>query len=145
MIRVIIVDDHPVIRRGLKQIIGAEPNMQVVGEAQNAREAIQLIRRTACDAVVLDIALPDASGLTVLDELKSDRRRPPVLIMSMYEEEQYAVRVAESRRLRLPDEGQSSRGTDQGNSEDRLRRKIRQPLSRGKTGVRPDIPDDDAS
>ena len=93
MIRVIIVDDHPVIRRGLKQIIGAEPNMRVVGEAQNAREAIQLIRRTACDVVVLDIALPGASGLTVLDELKSDHSRPPILIMSMYEEEQYAVRV----------------------------------------------------
>jgi two-component system, NarL family, invasion response regulator UvrY len=93
MIRVIIVDDHPIIRRGLKQIIGAEPNMQVVGEAQDAREAIQIIRRTACDAIILDIALPGANGLTVLDELKSDRRRPPVLIMSMYEEEQYAVRA----------------------------------------------------
>jgi two-component system invasion response regulator UvrY len=93
MIRVIIVDDHPVVRRGLKQIIGAEPNMRVVGEAQFAREAIQLIRRTACDAVILDFALPDANGLTVLNELKSDHRRPPVLIMSMYEEEQYAVRL----------------------------------------------------
>lgn len=93
MIRVIIVDDHPVIRRGLKQIIGAEPNMQVVGEARNAREAIQLVRRTACDAVVLDIALPGPSGLTVLDEMKSDHRRPPVLVMSIYEEEQYAIRV----------------------------------------------------
>ena len=93
MIREIIVDDHPVIRHGLKQIIGAEPNMQVVGEAQTAQEAIQLIRRSACDAVVLDISLPGPSGLTVLDELKSDHRRPPVLIMSMYEEEQYAVRA----------------------------------------------------
>jgi two-component system invasion response regulator UvrY len=93
MIRVIIVDDHPVVRRGLKQIIGAEPDMRVVGEAECAREAIERIRGAACDAVVLDFALPDANGFTVLNTLQSDRARPPILIMSMYEEEQYAVRL----------------------------------------------------
>ena len=72
MIRVITVDDHPVVRRGLKQIIAAEQDMQVVGEAENAREAIHVIRQTACDAVVLDITLPDASGLDVLSRLRSE-------------------------------------------------------------------------
>jgi len=93
MIRVIIVDDHPVVRRGLKQIIAAEQEMQVVGEAENAREAIRVIRRTACDAVVLDITLPDGSGLDVLSRLKSERPTLPVLIMSIHKEEQYALRV----------------------------------------------------
>ena len=93
MIRVIIVDDHPVVRRGLKQIIAAEEDMQVVGEAENAREAIRVIRRTACDAVVLDITLPDGSGLDVLSRLKSERPTLPVLIMSIHKEEQYALRV----------------------------------------------------
>ena len=93
MIRVIIVDDHPVVRRGLKQIIAAEQDMQVVGEAENAREAIRVIREIACDAVVLDITLPDASGLDVLSRLKSEYPTLPVLIMSIHDEEQYAVRV----------------------------------------------------
>ena len=93
MIRVIIVDDHPVVRRGLKQIIAAEQDMQVVGEAENAREAIRIIREIACDAVVLDITLPDGSGLDVLIQLKSERPTLPVLIMSIHEEEQYALRV----------------------------------------------------
>ena len=93
MIRVITVDDHPVVRRGLKQIIAAEQDMQVVGEAENAQEAIRVIRETACDAVVLDITLPDASGLDVLSQLKSEHPTLPVLIMSIHEEELYALRV----------------------------------------------------
>ncbi len=93
MIQVIIVDDHPVVRLGLKQIIAAEQDMQVVGEAENAREALSAVSRTACDAVVLDITLPDASGLEVLTQLKRDRPALPVLIMSIHEEELYALRV----------------------------------------------------
>ena len=93
MIGVIIVDDHPVVRRGLKQIIAAEQDMQVAGEAENAREAIRIIREIACDAVVLDITLPDASGLDVLNQSKHERPTLPVLIMSIHDEEQYAVRV----------------------------------------------------
>ncbi|MBW2557901.1 MAG: response regulator transcription factor [Deltaproteobacteria bacterium] len=93
MIRVIIVDDHPVVRRGLNQIIAAQQDMQVTGEAENAREALRVIRRTACDAVVLDITLPDASGLEVLNRLQRERPTLPVLIMSIHEEELYALRV----------------------------------------------------
>jgi two-component system invasion response regulator UvrY len=93
MIRVIIVDDHPVVRRGLKQIIAAEQDMQVVGEGENAREALRVIREVACDALVLDITLPDGSGLDVLGQLRSERPTLPVLIMSIHDEEQYALRV----------------------------------------------------
>jgi two-component system invasion response regulator UvrY len=93
MIRVITIDDHPVVRRGLKQIVAAEQDMQVVGEAENAREALRVIREIACDAVVLDITLPDASGLDVLSRLKSERPTLPVLIMSIHDEEPYALRV----------------------------------------------------
>lgn len=93
MIRVITVDDHPVVRRGLKQIIEGEPDMQVVGQAENALEAIRVIRQTACDAVVLDITLPGASGIEVLNQLRNERPELPVLIMSVHEEEQYADRL----------------------------------------------------
>jgi len=93
MIRVIIVDDHPVVRRGLKQIIEEEPDMQVVNQAGNAHDAIFVISQTACDAVILDITLPGVSGIEVLNQLRREHPDLPVLIMSMHEEEQYALRV----------------------------------------------------
>jgi two-component system, NarL family, invasion response regulator UvrY len=93
MIRVIIVDDHPVVRRGLKQIIEEEPDMQMVNQAGNARDAISVIGQTACDAVILDITLPGVSGIEVLNQLRREHPDLPVLIMSMHEEEQYALRV----------------------------------------------------
>ncbi len=93
MIRVIVVDDHPVVRRGLRQMIEAEEGMKVVGEAGNGREAITIIRRTACDIVTLDIALPDVNGIEVFDQLHHEQPKLHVLIMSVYEEEQYAQRM----------------------------------------------------
>jgi len=92
MIRVIIIDDHPVVRRGLRQIIEEEPDMQVVGEAENAREFFPLVRKTDCTLVLLDISLPDRSGFDVLKQLKYERPKLPVLILSIHPEEHYAVR-----------------------------------------------------
>ncbi|KQC08291.1 MAG: LuxR family transcriptional regulator [Smithella sp. SDB] len=93
MIRVITVDDHAVVRRGLKQIIEEESDMQVVNEAGNGRDAISIIRRTACDVVILDISLPGMSGIEVLHYIRHEHPDLPVLIMSMHEEKQYAFRV----------------------------------------------------
>jgi two-component system invasion response regulator UvrY len=92
MIKVIIVDDHPVVRRGLKQIIEDEPDMQVVGEATNAGDCFSLVRRMECSLVLLDITLPDRSGFDVLIQLKYERPGLPVLILSAHSEDQYAVR-----------------------------------------------------
>jgi DNA-binding NarL/FixJ family response regulator len=93
MIRIIIVDDHPVVRRGLKQILQEEPDVKVVGEAESAQEAFKIIRTIDCDAVVLDISLPGASGVEILKQLKYEYKKLPVLILSVHPEEQYAVRV----------------------------------------------------
>jgi DNA-binding NarL/FixJ family response regulator len=93
MIKVIIVDDHPVVRRGLKQILHEEPDVKVVGEAESAQEAFKIIRTIDCDAVVLDISLPGASGVEILKQLKYEYKKLPVLILSVHPEEQYAVRV----------------------------------------------------
>jgi DNA-binding NarL/FixJ family response regulator len=93
MIKVIIVDDHPVVRRGLKQILQEEPDVKVVGEAESAQEALKIIRAIDCDAVVLDISLPGASGVEILKQLKHEYQKLPVLILSVHPEEQYAVRV----------------------------------------------------
>jgi len=92
MIKVIVVDDHPVVRRGLKQIIEGEPDMQVAGEAKNAGECLSLVRKMEYSLVLLDIALPDKSGFEVLKQLQHERPGLPVLILSVHPENHYAVR-----------------------------------------------------
>ena len=93
MIRVLIADDHAVVRQGLKQILGDTPEMLVAGEATNGQEALDKVRAEVWDVVVLDISMPDRSGLDILKELQSERPKLPVLVLSMYSEDQFAVRV----------------------------------------------------
>jgi DNA-binding NarL/FixJ family response regulator len=92
MIKVIIVDDHPVVRRGLKQIIEDEPDMKVAGEAKNAGECFSLVQKTDCTLVVLDITLPDRNGFDVLKQLKYEHPNLPILILSVHPEDQYGLR-----------------------------------------------------
>ena len=93
MIRVLIADDHPIVRQGLQQILGDTPEMRVVGEATNGQEALDMVRAEAWDVVVLDISMPDHSGLDILKQLTSERPGLPVLVLSMYSEDQFAMRV----------------------------------------------------
>ena len=93
MIKILIADDHAIVRQGLKQTVADQPDMEVVGEARDAAEALKLVREAAWDVVVLDITMPGRSGLDLLKELKAERPRLPVLILSMHSEEQFAVRA----------------------------------------------------
>jgi DNA-binding NarL/FixJ family response regulator len=93
MIRVMIVDDHAVVRRGLKQILSEEPDMVTVGEGSNAAELMELLRQHSCDVLVLDISMPGRSGLDVLGELKQTRRDLRVLVLSIHPVDQFAMRV----------------------------------------------------
>ncbi len=93
MIRILIVDDHSIVRKGLKQIVEQQPDMIVAGEAQSAGEALQLVRKEGWDVVVLDINMPGRNGLEVLAEMRKRLSKTPVLILSIYPEEQYALRV----------------------------------------------------
>lgn len=93
MIRVLIADDHPVVRRGLVQIVGDESDMAVVGEAANVQELLALARKERHDVVVLDISMPGRSGLEAIKELKQERPQLPILVLSMHPEDQYAVRA----------------------------------------------------
>jgi len=81
------------VRRGLKQIIEEEGDMQVINEAGNGRDAISVIRQTDCDVVILDISLPEISGIEFLHHIRHEYPDLPALIMSMHEERQYASRV----------------------------------------------------
>jgi two-component system invasion response regulator UvrY len=93
MINVVVVDDHAVVREGLKRIVSESGGMTVTGEAADGHEAMRVIKSEPCDVVLLDITMPNKSGLDVLKELHAESPRLPVLVLSMHPEDQYAVRV----------------------------------------------------
>jgi YesN/AraC family two-component response regulator len=84
MIKVIVIDDHAVVREGLKRIIGETLEMSVVAEAGGGNEGLNFVRSVPCDVVLFVIALPQRSGLDVLKELHAEKPRLPVLILSGY-------------------------------------------------------------
>jgi len=92
-LRVLIADDHPIVRRGLREILAAETRIAEVIEAAHPQQVLDLARTCACGVVVLDLGLPGRGGLEVLKDLRRDHPRLPVLILSMQPEEQYAVRA----------------------------------------------------
>lgn len=96
MIKILIVDDHAVVRRGLKQILSDEPDMAVCGEAPDTRELAKIVDTQNWDIIILDITLTDGNGLDVLAELKRKHPSLPVLILSVHPEEQYAIRALKS-------------------------------------------------
>src|SRR6266852_1578666 len=93
MTRILIVDDHAVVRDGIKKIFDEQPDTIAFGQAGTAAEALSLVRDEDWDVVVLDLSLGARSGLEVLKELKQIRPKLPVLILSMHSEEQFARRA----------------------------------------------------
>jgi len=93
MIRVIIADDHPVVRQGLKKIISETTDIVVEEEAGSGHEAIEKIRLDEFDVLLLDLAMPGITGLDTLTQIRKEKPRLPVLVLSVYPEEQYAVRA----------------------------------------------------
>ncbi|HTL27005.1 MAG TPA: response regulator transcription factor [Burkholderiales bacterium] len=91
--RVLIADDHAVVRRGLKQILSEERDISVVGEARNGHEALEMSRRLEWDVAVVDYAMPGRGGVELLKEIKRHHPKRPVLVLSMYPEEWHAVQV----------------------------------------------------
>ena len=96
MIKILIADDHAIVREGLKQILSESPDLVVVAEASSGQEVLEKISKNDLDLVVLDIAMPGRGGLDILKEIKTQKPRLPVLMLSMYPEEQYAIRVLKS-------------------------------------------------
>jgi len=96
MIRILIADDHPIVRRGLKQILSDESDVALVGEAQNGREVLEMVYQEHWDAVVLDIGMPGRGGLDTLKELKRLHPKLPVLILSIQPEDQFGMRALQA-------------------------------------------------
>jgi two-component system invasion response regulator UvrY len=93
MINILIADDHAVVRRGLKQIVSETPDLIVTGEASTGFEALDLVRGNDYDVVVLDISMPGGDGLDILKQLKKEKPKMPILVLSVHPEDQYAIRV----------------------------------------------------
>lgn len=93
MKRVLLVDDHAVVRKGLKQILEEAVVDLDIAEATDGSEAIMMVQQGSWDALILDISLPGISGLDVLKRIRTERKKLPILILSMHPEEQYGVRV----------------------------------------------------
>jgi DNA-binding NarL/FixJ family response regulator len=97
--RIFILDDHSLVREGLTKLIEQEPDLCVCAEATDATEALESIRRSAPDAVVLDISLPGESGLELIKRIQTLENPPPVLVLSMHDEAFYAKRALRAGAL----------------------------------------------
>ncbi|MCK5330204.1 MAG: response regulator transcription factor [Candidatus Marinimicrobia bacterium] len=92
-VRVCIVDDHPIVRRGLKEIISEIPGFMIVGEVDNGKDALRFLNENDVDIVTLDISMPGQSGIDILEQIMNIYPEIKVLILSMHPEEQYALRA----------------------------------------------------
>lgn len=93
MIRVLVADDHAIVREGIKQILADQADMRLVGEAENGQEVLRAVRAGEVDLVLLDMSMPGRSGIELIKEIKRVQPSLRVLVLSMHEEEQYAVRA----------------------------------------------------
>lgn len=93
MIDILVVDDHALIRKGLKMLLEEKPDFIVKGEAETGAQAIKMVREQHFDLVLLDISLPDKHGMDVLKQLKAEQPAIKIIVLSMYPEDQYGVRA----------------------------------------------------
>ena len=129
MIRILIADDHAIVRAGLKQFVADQADMSVAGEAATGAETVSLVRNEPYDVVLLDISMPDRNGVDTLKQLKQIRPEMPVLMLSAHAEEQYAVNL-----LRAGAAGYVSKET----ASTQLVQAIR-TVTRGRKYVSPDL------
>ena len=93
MIKILIADDHPVVRQGIRQIVGQTGDLSIVDEATNSQEVLERVGRVPIDIVLLDLSMPGMDGLDLLKQLKREHPRMPVLIVTMHSEHEFAIRA----------------------------------------------------
>src|SRR5437899_2992366 len=91
--KILIADDHPIVRQGLKQILSAEQDMEVVGEADSGLDALQLMRTTDWDVAILDYSMPGRDGVELVREIRRQHPARPILILSVFPEEAHATQA----------------------------------------------------
>jgi DNA-binding NarL/FixJ family response regulator len=92
MIKIVIADDHTIVREGLRRVVGEVEDIEVIGEATNGREVLEWVKKGGFDMLLLDLSMPDNSGVDFIKRLKEESPKLPILVLTMHEEEQYAVR-----------------------------------------------------
>jgi DNA-binding NarL/FixJ family response regulator len=93
MIRIVVADDHTIVREGLKQLLGAVEDMQVVADASNGHEVMERVRALEFDLLLLDMSMPGRSGIELIKLVRAEKPKMRILVLSMHEEHQYAVRA----------------------------------------------------
>ena len=93
MIRLVVADDHPIVREGLKQVLSGASDLAVVGEAQNGHEVLQRVRELEFDVLLLDMSMPGKSGIELIKQVRGEKPKLRILVLSMHPEPQYAVRA----------------------------------------------------
>ena len=96
MIRIVMADDHAIVREGLKRIVSELPDMQLVGEAADGTQVLKCVRELEFDLLVLDLSMPGRSGMELIKQIRSEKPRLRMLVLSMHQEQQYAVRAIKS-------------------------------------------------
>jgi DNA-binding NarL/FixJ family response regulator len=129
MIRVLVCDDHLIVRQGIKQVLADAGDIAVAGEAANGPDAVARVRAGGIDVLLLDIAMPQRDGLDVLKQLKAEFPRLPVLILSTYPDRQYAV-----RSLKLGAAGYLNKSADSEQMIEAVRR-----VAQGKLFITPSV------
>ena len=92
-IRIVVADDHAIVREGLKQILGAQADFQVVAEASDGHEALKRVRELGFDVLLLDMSMPGKSGVELIKQVRAEKPKLRILVLTMHEEHQYAVRA----------------------------------------------------
>jgi DNA-binding NarL/FixJ family response regulator len=92
-IRILIADDHALLREGIRAILSREPDLEVVGEAADGHEVVRAVRDVEFDVLLLDMSMPGRSGMELIRQVKSEKPKLRILVLSMHEEHQYAVRA----------------------------------------------------
>ena len=93
MVRIVVCDDHTIVREGLKQILSGQPDFEVVAEAADGHEAVKRVRELEFDVLLLDMSMPGKSGVDLIKQLKVEKPKLRILVLTMHEEHQYAVRA----------------------------------------------------
>ncbi|VVE58815.1 DNA-binding response regulator [Pandoraea sputorum] len=93
MTRIIVADDHTLIRAGLQRILAGIDDLELVGEAANGAQAVTLLERSLCDVLLLDLSMPGRSGIDLISHIKASFPKVAILVLTMHGEEQYAVRA----------------------------------------------------
>jgi DNA-binding NarL/FixJ family response regulator len=96
MIEILIADDHPIIREGLKQILKISPDIVIKGEASNGDEVLKLLRNNKYDLILLDLSLPKKNGIEVLKEIRKKLPKLPILILSIHSDEHFIIEALRS-------------------------------------------------